>query len=159
MDSNPISQFLESTYPDLSVPLTSPLGDQISAKARAILGPAARTSLMPREIHILSPRTQEWFRRSREAELGHPLEDLLEKENEMWASVHDGLREVNDLMMTYRQEGPFVLGGKPSYADFFLAGALESARVVDEGTFARFMEWEGFKGMYEGCRVWMENRE
>lgn len=159
MDSTPVSQFLESTYPDPPVPLTSKLGREIESKARSVLGPASRASLMPREIHILSARTQEWFRRSREAELGHPLEDLLEKEDEMWASVQDGLREANELILTNRKSGPFVLGARPSYTAFFLVGALESASVTDESVCSRFVKYEGFRGVYEGCKVWMERKD
>ena len=82
MDSDPIAQFLESTYPDPPVPLTSELGREIETKARAVVGRAFSTSVMPREIRILSPRAQEYFRRTREAWLGHRLEDLLDADKE-----------------------------------------------------------------------------
>jgi hypothetical protein len=42
-----------------------------------VLGKAIYSSVMPREIRILLPRSQEYFRRTREASLGHRLEDLL----------------------------------------------------------------------------------
>lgn len=90
MDSAPIANFLETTYPDPPVPLTSELGREIEAKGRGVVGPVFRVSVMPREINILSPRAQEYFRRSREASLGHPLEDLLldkEGEEKAWQST------------------------------------------------------------------------
>ncbi|MCJ1403187.1 hypothetical protein MMC11_006410 [Xylographa trunciseda] len=122
MDSTPLAQFLESTYPNLPVPLTSELGREIEAKARAVVGTAFSTSVMPREIGILSPRSQEYFRRTREASLGHRLEDLLDpdKEEQGWNAVSDGMRAVGELMRTHKADGPFVLGAQPSYTDFLL---------------------------------------
>lgn len=161
MDSAIISQFLESTYPEPPVPLTSELGREIEAKSRAMAGRAFRTSVMPREILILSPRSQEYFRRTREASLGHRLEDLLDgdKEEEAWSAVADGTRAVGELMRTNKAEGPFVLGARPSYTDFFFAGSLQSARMVDEGVFQRFMKYPGYKEIYEACLPYMEKND
>ena len=161
MDSVLISQFLESTYPDPPVPLTSELGREIEAKARAMAGRAFRTSVMPREIRILSPRAQEYFRRTREASLGHRLEDLLDgdKEEQAWNAVADGTRAVGELMRTNKADGPFVLGARPSSTDFFFAGSLQSARVVDEGVFQRYMKYPGYKEIYEACLAYMEKKD
>jgi len=160
MDSAPIAQFLESTYPDPPVPLTSELGREIEAKARSVAGTAFRTSVMPREIGILSPRAQEYFRRAREAELGHRLEDLLDpdKEEQSWNAVGEGMRAVSELMQTHKADGPFVLGARPSYTDFFIAGSLQCARVVDEGVFQRNIKYPGFEEIYKACLPYMEKK-
>jgi glutathione S-transferase len=161
MDSIPIEEFLESTYPDPPVPLTSELGREIVAKARATVGNAFRTSVMPREVNILSPRAQEYFRRTREASLGHPLEDLLEsdKEEQAWNAVGDGLRVVGELMLTHKADGPFVLGAQPSGTDFFIAGSLQCARMVDEGVFQRIIKYPGFEDIYKACLPYMERKD
>lgn len=161
MDSVPIAQFLESTYPDPPVPLTSELGREIEAKARAVVSTAFRTSVMPREMGILSPRAQEYFRRKREASLGHRLEDLLDpdKEEQAWNAVGDGIRAVGELMRTHKADGPFVLGARPSGTDFFIAGSLQSARVVDEGVFQRNIKYPGYKEIYEACLPYMEKKD
>ncbi|PKS04892.1 hypothetical protein jhhlp_008256, partial [Lomentospora prolificans] len=161
MDSKPISEFIESTYPDSPVPLTSELGSKIEDKARATVGPVFFTSVMPREMGILSPRAQEYFRRTREAWLGHPLEDLLdpEKEEEAWKSVDADLRAVGELLLTNKADGPFVLGSRPSYTDFFIAGSLQSARTVDEGVFQRNITYPGYKEIYEACLPFMEKKD
>ena len=159
MDSDPIAQFLESTYPDPAVPLTSELGREIEAKARAVLGTAFRTSVMPREMEILSTRAQVYFRRTREASLGHRLQDLLDKEEQTWNAVGDGMRAVSELMRTHKADGPFVLGARPSYTDFFIAGSLQCARVVDEGVFQRFIMYSGYEEVYEACLPYMEKTD
>ncbi|KAI0132941.1 hypothetical protein BJ170DRAFT_615792 [Xylariales sp. AK1849] len=161
MDSDPIAQFLESTYPSPPVPLTSELGGQIWAQSRAVLGPAFRVSILPREIRILSPRGQEYFRRTREASLGPQFADLPDpdKEEQTWAAVGDGMRAVSELMQTHQADGPFILGARPSYSDFFIAGSLQSARVIEEGVFQRIVEYPGFKGIYDGCLPYLERKD
>lgn len=161
MDSTPIALFLESTYPDPSLPLTSELGREIEAKGRAVVGTVFRTSVTPREIDILLPRSQEYFRRKVEALLGHRLEELLdtEKEDQAWNAASDGIRAVGELMLTHQATGPFVLGAKPSYTDFFVAGSLQSARTVDEGVFQRNIKYPGYKEIYEACLPYMEKKD
>uniref|UniRef100_A0A093VSS0 Beta-etherase n=1 Tax=Talaromyces marneffei PM1 TaxID=1077442 RepID=A0A093VSS0_TALMA len=161
MDSLVIAQFLESIYSEPPVPLTSELGRQIQVKSRSILGKTLSDSIMPREIYILSPRAQEYFRRTREASIGRSLEDVLDptKEEQDWLAIDPELRAIGELMRTNKDEGPFILGAKPTYADFFIAGTLQCARMVDEGVFQRFMKYPGYKGIYEGCRPYMERND
>lgn len=161
MDSLPIAQFLESTYPDPPVPLTSDLGREIETKARSVLGKAIYSSVMPREINILSPRSQEYFRRTREAALGHRLEDLLDgdKEERVWEGVSDAMRAIGELMRTNKADGPFVLGARPSYTDFFIAGSLQSVRVIDEGAFQRMIKYPGYGEVYEACLPYLERKD
>jgi glutathione S-transferase len=161
MDSPAVAKFLESTYPEPPVALTSELGREIEAKARGALGPAFQTSVMPREIRILSPRAQEYFRRTREASLGHPLEDLLdpEKEEKTWEAVGDAMRAVGELMLTNKADGPFVLGARPSYTDFFITGSLQSARMVDEAVFQRCIKYPGYKEIYDASLPYMEKKD
>ncbi|OBT84051.1 hypothetical protein VE02_07025 [Pseudogymnoascus sp. 03VT05] len=155
MDSTPIAKFLSATYPTPPLPLTSELGRTIEVQARSVVGPTFRASVVPREINILSPRSQEYFRRTREAALGRKLEDLLDAEEESWKAVSEGMRGVGELMRTKAAEGPFVLGAQPSYTDFFIAGSLQSARVVDEAVFERHMKYVGYKEVYEACLPYM----
>ena len=164
MDSTTISHFLEATYPSPPLQLTSPLGQEIEAKSRSVIGLAFRTSITPREVHILSPRSADYFRRTREATLspGRRLEDLLpppEAEDEIWEDAGTEIGVVSELMQTRRNEGPFVLGATPSYTDFFLAGALQSARMVDEGVFQRIVKYHGYKEVYEACLPWLEKND
>ncbi|KAL2670368.1 hypothetical protein Neosp_014835 [[Neocosmospora] mangrovei] len=161
MDSPDIAAFLESTYPDPPLPLTSELGREIETKARSAVGPAFGASVMPREIHILSPRAQEYFRSTRESSLGRRLEDLLDvkKEEQAWAAVADKMRAVGELMLTHKVDGPFVLGAQPSYTDFFIAGSLQSARVVDEVVFQRCIKYPGYHNIYEACLPYMQKKD
>ncbi|KAL6921143.1 hypothetical protein ACHAPO_006154 [Fusarium lateritium] len=161
MDSPAIAKFLETTYPNPPLTLTSELGQEIEVSARSAIGPALRVSITPREHLILSPRSQEYFRAKSETLLGCKLEDLMneEKEEKTWEGVKDKMKELSDLMMTNKENGPFVLGDRPSYTDFFIAASLQSMRTIDEGVFQRCVVYPGFKMIYEACLPWMDKRD
>lgn len=161
MDSAPISCFLEATYPDPPVPLESDLGREIELRARAVVGATMSKSLMPREVNILSPRAAEYFRRTREAALGRKLEDLLDPaaEDEAWAEADEVVDTVGKMLRTNAVEGPFVLGAAPSYTDFFIAGALQSARMIDEGVFGRLVKYPGYSDIYSACLPYMDKND
>lgn len=159
MDSNPIAQFLESTYPDPPVPLAPELGSEIMLKIRSLVAPTFYKSIVPREINILSPRAQEYFRRTREAPLGHRLEDLFDGEDERWQASDADRRAIGELMRTNKALGPFILGARPSYIDFFIAGSLQSVKVIDEGVFQRAAQYPGYKDIYEACLPYMERND
>lgn len=161
MDSTPIAQFLESTYPEPALPLTSEVGKQIETESRVFGGTALRISIMPREIRILSPRSQEYFRRTREALVGQPLENFLdaEKEDQAWKDSEEGMRTVGELMSKNKADGPFILGARPSYTDFFIVGAIQCARAIDEGIFQRFTKSPDHMRIYEACQPWMEKKD
>lgn len=161
MDSPAIAEFLESVYPDPPLPLNSELGREIETKARGAVGPAFRISVTPRENLILSPRAQEYFRAKNEARMGCKLEDLMnsEKEEKTWQGVADKMSELSDLMLTNKDKGPFLLGEKPSYTDFFIAASLQSARTIDEEIFQRCTVYPGFKAIYKACIPWMQKKD
>ncbi|CAJ0551395.1 Ff.00g113250.m01.CDS01 [Fusarium sp. VM40] len=161
MDSPSIAEFLEATYPSPPLPLTSDLGREIEAQARSAVAPALCISVPPREILILSPRSQEYFRAKTEARLGCKLEDSItpEKEDKAWADVQGKMQGLSGLIMTNKDDGPFLLGAQPSYTDFFIAGSLQSTRTIDEGVFQRCVAYPGFKAIYEACLPWMEKKD
>ena len=171
MDSAPIAAFLETTYPSPPLAPSTPQTTHIEAQLRAIAGPVLYKSLVPRELLLLAPAAQAYFRRTREADLGlglaggdlggkKRLEDLLVGEEEAWEAAGEGLRAVDGLVRAARDGGgggKFVGGGeRPGLADFFVAGSLQCVRTVDEGVFGRFGGLEGLVGVWEACWEWME---
>ncbi|KAJ6031346.1 hypothetical protein N7540_002078 [Penicillium herquei] len=161
MGSDPISEFLESNYPEPALNIVSELGTKIQTQARTVAWSTFRNSVMPREYAIFSSRSQEFFRRTREATLGHPLEDLLEgdREEENWRAIDPDMQKVNTLLLTNSEQGPFILGENPSYADFFIAGVLQCARTVEETVFQRFVQYPGFDQVYNACLPFMEKKD
>lgn len=161
MDSVPIAMFLEKTYPEPPLQLTSELGRELEVKGRTAIGPVLRVSVLPREMNIISPRAQEYFRRTREAVLGCKLEDLLSdgKEEKSWKQVENKLNEMGKLLLTNEAKGPFVLGAEPSGTDFFIAGSLQATKTVDEGLFSKMAAYSGFMQIYEACLPYMQRAD
>lgn len=73
------------------------------------------------------------------------------KEDQAWSAADDNIRAAGELMRTHEDDGPFVLGSQASYTDFFIAGSLQSARMVDEGVFRRMIKYPGFGEIYKAC--------
>jgi hypothetical protein len=115
----------------------------------------ARVHPPPRNPHPIPTRTS--------ILPAHALEDLLAagKEDAAWRAADDGLRAVSELLLDSTQggEGGFVLGARPSGTDFFVAGALQAARTVDEGVWARYVGYAGLRQVYEACVPFMEKKD
>ncbi|KAL2794081.1 hypothetical protein BJX66DRAFT_304739 [Aspergillus keveii] len=162
MDSAQIAALLEATYPDPPVQLTSERGRTIEEQFGSVVGGSLGAMMMPREMNILVPRAQVHFRQTREAYLGYKLEELLkgpEEEERDWSEVSGQMSALSELMRTNRDDGPFVLGSKLSLTDFFIAGSLQAARVMDEGVFSRVVAYDGFKSVYDACSPYMERKD
>ncbi|KAJ6098216.1 hypothetical protein N7499_002590 [Penicillium canescens] len=92
--------------------------------------------------------------------LGHRLEDQrLAEEEQSWNALADGMRAVGELMQSHKADGPFVLGAQPTYTGFFIAGSLQSARVVHESGFHRISKYPGYKEIYEACLPYMDKKD
>ena len=157
MDSKPIEEFLEATYPTPAVTLSSELGDRVQAQARASMGSLYKTNLMARELDILSPRSREYYRRTREAALGRPLETFLldpSAEAEAWEAMKPDVQAVGELLRSNAAEGPFILGAQPCVADLWLVGSLMTAKVVHPPMLERILAVEDFRRVFEACAPW-----
>ena len=160
MNSGPIAEFLEKTYPHPAVvPVDSGPAQEIAARSRSSIGRASQASLIPREIKILSPRSQEYFRRTREEALGQPLENLLAEEEQRWEAVKTELQAINDLLLATKSGKPYLLGSQPSSTDVFLGGALQSMRVIDQGIFERVAQYPGYRAVYDSMVEFMDKRD
>lgn len=53
----------------------------------------------------------------------------------------------------------FVLGARPSYTEFFTAGALQSARMIDEGVFGMLAKRTGYYDVYSACLPYMAKND
>lgn len=159
MNSGTIAKFIEQTYPESGMAPWDPAKDELTELMRSSIGPVMQASLVPREIHILSPRAQEYFRRTREARLGVPIESLLEgdREDKAWATIDADLRAMAERLLVDRP-GPFTRSDRPSRRDFFVAGSMESARIIDDGVFQRLHAYGGFGAVYDACLLWMNKR-
>lgn len=154
-----IERFLESRYPGRPVTLTSELGREIEAKANDSVIKAFGTSLMPRTLRILSPQSREFLRWRHSPVTKDRFEDLLGAEEQVWSELEDGIHAVGELLQTHSADGKFVLGDSPSNTDFFIAGYLQSAKVIHEEVFNRIVAYPGYHDIYDACLPYMEKKD
>jgi len=129
-DSFAIALYLEDAYPDRPTLFG---GDGGKAMARFIerwsqltihpyLGSAA---LM--DIHdVLAPEDQEYFRKSREARYGKPLEEVPAGREAGLAAFRASLEPLRS-MLSYQ---PWIGGASPLFADYILFGAFQWVRIT-----------------------------
>lgn len=78
--------------------------------------------------------------------------DIYTREIQLQPKIMDYIDSLDgELIRTHGADGPFVLGDRPSYADFTIAGSLQSARVVNEGVVESIFGVVGFREVYEAC--------
>lgn len=157
-DSLAIAQYLEEHYPDgsqLFPEHSLPLVRLLEAQARdAAL--AVYPLIIPATVELLDKEGAEYYRRTREARLGHSLEAIhtapQSKIDGMWKASEKSFGLVGR-MLEDNPEGPFVLGKTRSYADIVIVAMLNFSRRCDTKIFERIMSFHpAFGKLLEACQ-------
>ncbi len=127
-DSWAIAQYLERAYPDRPSLFGAalPAIHFITAWTDQILHPALVRLIVSDILPLLDPTAAAYFRASREARFGMPLEQVT-------AGREERLPEFRRLLAPLRtvlRDAPFLGGAAPDYADYAVFGAFQWARVV-----------------------------
>ncbi|CAA7271308.1 unnamed protein product [Cyclocybe aegerita] len=134
-DSFAIAEYLDKTYPDtpkLFPNDTTALQAVFTEVFRAKLAPLW-AFILPSICTILNPRSEEYFRRTREATFGKALEELLPKGEVAvaeWAKYRDALTEVDKWYAKNGGKGPYLLGETFSWGDLVVAGYTVWLRII-----------------------------
>ncbi|HTJ65407.1 MAG TPA: glutathione S-transferase family protein [Alphaproteobacteria bacterium] len=130
VDSWAIANYLEDTYPDRPSLFG---GDGGRAMGRMInwWGDIAIVGgifpMIGADIHgHLKPEDAAYFRRTREAHLGKPLEEAAAGRDK---EVEKFRRSLNPLRLTLKTQ-PFLGGHAPNYADYIVFGGFQWARAM-----------------------------
>jgi len=128
-DSWAIAEYLEDTYPD-KPSLFGGEGGRGMARLLNNWSDVSVGQIAPfiiADIHDqLDAGDQEYFRRTRERNMGKPLEDVVAGREHRLDNLHKWL---HPLRMTLRTQ-PFIGGAKPNYADYIVFGPFQWARVT-----------------------------
>ncbi|MDN2565011.1 glutathione S-transferase family protein [Aquibium sp. A9E412] len=129
-DSFAIAVYLEETYPDRPT-LFDGAGGLAAARfverwaAATLHPPIAQAAL--KDIHdALAPEDQSYFRESREARMGRPLEQVWPGEAALREAFAAALLPLRSMLKAQ----PFIGGEGPLFSDYIVAGALQWLRVV-----------------------------
>jgi len=134
-DSILIAEYLEKTYPDtpkvfpnntlaLQATFVDALGGNLSAMFKFAV---------PVICSSLNPRSEEYFRRTREKAFGKAIEEVAPKgeaADAEWAKLKDGLTKVDAWYAKNGGKGPFLLGETASWGDIVFASFLMTARTL-----------------------------
>lgn len=136
-DSWNIARYLDETYPTRHV---------VIPRETAVLQKTFLTVVEPKlQIGIflytimqtqsqMNPRSREWYRKTREAELGRTLEEIGpegSQEREMlWKNILDVFSQVSSWMEENEKGSVFVCGKEPTFADFVIGSHLTWVKRV-----------------------------
>ena len=130
VDSWAIANYLEDKYPDQPSLFGGPGGRAMARMLNwwgdiAIVG-GIFTMIVADIPDHLAPADAAYFRQSREARFGKPLEEIAANRD----SAVNGFRKSLDPMRLTLKTQPFLGGGAPNYADYIVFGGFQWARVV-----------------------------
>ncbi|KAF8990472.1 hypothetical protein BDQ17DRAFT_1402009 [Cyathus striatus] len=147
-----IAKYLDVTYPETRPVL--PEGTQglqnafITAFSTII--PPVRPFILPKIAAVLSPRSEEYYTRTRTIWFGKNLQDIVpqggEREQE-WGKFQKNLSKASEWFENNGGKGPYLMGDTISFADFVLAGYLLYLKISwgEEST-----EWKDIKSWDNG---------
>jgi glutathione S-transferase len=148
-DSFDIALYLEETYPHLPT-LFGGEGGKAAARfiegySQTIIHPAvSRIALL--DIHaMLDDENRAYFRESREAAFGKPLEEVAADRDAEQKAFADKLRPLRRMLA----HQSFIGGDGPLFADYIVFGALQWIRVTAGVTL--FPDDDPVKAWFERC--------
>jgi glutathione S-transferase len=130
VDSWVIANYLEDRYPDRPSLFGGPGGRAMGRMINwwgdiAVVGGMFPLIVADIPGH-LKPVDAAYFRKSREARFGKPLEEVVASRDK----AVEGFRRALDPMRLTLKTQPFLGGEAPNYADYIVFGAFQWARVV-----------------------------
>jgi glutathione S-transferase len=130
VDSWAIANYLEDTYPDLPSLFGGPGGRATGRMLNwwgdiAVVGGLFPLIVADIPAH-LKPQDADYFRKSREARFGKPLEEVVAGREK---SVVAFRKSLDPMRLTLRTQN-FLGGAVPNYADYIVFGGFQWARVV-----------------------------
>ncbi|EIN12738.1 hypothetical protein PUNSTDRAFT_34993, partial [Punctularia strigosozonata HHB-11173 SS5] len=144
-DSWAIAEYLDDTYPvrpPLFPPGTRGLQWAFTDTVKEVAIGELIDNMMFPTYQLLRPRSQEYFRPTREKVYGCRLEEIstAETRTEQWAKVEAGFTRIADVIKKNGQGSQHVMGITASFSDLFLAAWLVWIRQALGGE-----EWENVR--------------
>lgn len=159
MDSAVIAAKLESLYPQPSLHLNSELENEAQAAMGAVFMSLV-FYLAPSVIrNLVAEEDVEWFKADRASRFNMTVEELETEKNadDAYAAARPAFVKCQEVLRRHKKdEGPFILGSKPSYADFYFISTMQMFRQSDQQLFERFLQEAGpeMRELYKACEKW-----
>lgn len=159
-DSANIVVALESRYPES----TLHLGKVSYEEAQGLVFKCA-LPLFPEYMPcirntLITEHSKPYWTRSRETLFGMTIDDFQRTKGgeSAWQAAEPGFQALMKFLTEHKLDnGPFILGSQPSYADFILVAFLESSRRTSKEIFNRIVDFDpSIKELYNASRKWLE---
>jgi hypothetical protein len=167
---------IEKRYPSPSLHIDSPLYPEVVDTVQACF--KARPDILPRVCYnLLNPPSQEYFERTRSAQLGvSSLRDMMNDEvsEKAWKDAEPGFQKAIELLKNH-PEGPYFMGNTresdtivlaavvradspaASYADIVFASFVHFLKRADHSLFEEATARDPvLKAHYDACAQWFE---
>ena len=164
MDSAAIAKELESRYPDPSLKLNPDL----EAEAQGAMGEvfmALVVPLMPYATDIVSLEDMEWFKKDRAGRFGMTVEDAFNREKDPvphLEAAKPAFEKVAQVLTAHKlDQGPFILGSVPCYADFYLMTTMQMFHQGSEEGFDLILRNAPpeLKDLFKACQRWTTKQD
>lgn len=129
-DSLAIAQHLEQAYGDEPTLFGGPAGEALTTFVRhwtlSILHPGVSKLILLDLFDALDERDKPYFRETREARFGAPLEQVADPSASSLEAFRGSLQPLRNTL----REQPFLGGQSPLFPDYIVFGAFQWARAV-----------------------------
>lgn len=147
LESVAIAKYLDETYPE-TPQLLPPGTDAFQAVFLDMAWPSIALplyfSIMEPAARMLNPRSEEFFRRTREETFGKKVEELATEEQ--WQAFRKGLGALKQALDSNGPaSGGLLMSDKVTFADLVIASFLVWARTVAAET------WVKIVGLHDGA--------
>ncbi|TFY79577.1 hypothetical protein EWM64_g4435 [Hericium alpestre] len=157
VESFAIAKYLDTTYPG-DVTLVPEGTDAFQTMFIDMLPMMLTQHLLP--VHAaristsLSPRSEDYFRRTREAQFGMPFAEIAHESTHeaMWRKAFEGFSRIHGWLNANGERKVFFMGHKPSWPDVALVSVLAWIRMYN-GRESR--EWKQLMTADEGRWAWL----
>ena len=169
MESSDIVKKLEAECPEPSLRLDDALQQKAQDVSNQVIFPMVAFIFSRVHSDIITDEEKGWFRNDREsracAMLGRDRITLEEWDQEAGGAqafdkLGPGLEQLSKFLKEHKQDdGPFILGSKPCYADLIVAGLLEAYRRIGsaDGVFDKLTaSVDGLAEHCEACSPWLK---
>ncbi|KAJ6261099.1 hypothetical protein Dda_3764 [Drechslerella dactyloides] len=142
-DSADIAKYINDQHPEPAVDFDHEINEEaLELLVNTLRDPYCGVVLC--EIpNVLSERSAAYVHETRPIWMGMPIADFKKKKIEegAWANLETGIGKLRELLR--RNEGPFLLGEKPSFGDIAIIGYMIWARESGPEAWAKIKEVGG----------------
>ncbi|KAE9371002.1 hypothetical protein N431DRAFT_376340 [Stipitochalara longipes BDJ] len=157
MDSKAIVQRLERDKPSPSLHIDSPILPEVEHLVSKIMTTLRGVWMPALHANLLNDRSKKHFVQVSEQKYQKPFDQVLQEigGEEAWIEVLPSIHQLGEIIK--KNEGPFVMGETPSYADFVIVGGLQFLKVIEEDFYNRVVKIHpAFGKLYRASSQWLE---